>query len=242
MSQQKQKIAIFDIDGTIFRSGLYREILFELIKQDKIPQEMKEIFSTHQMDWKIRKDDESFSIFNDKIVEAFHKSLKYMKINDYEQAAKTVIKEKGNFCYKYTKKLIKELKEDGYFLITISGSFDEIVQDFAKLHDFDLAIGTIYERGLNNKFTGKILRESWHKKEKILKDFIDWEKFTLKDSYAIGDTMGDASLLSIVDNPIAFNPDKNLLISAKRNNWKIVVERKNVIYELEPKAGDYILK
>ncbi len=238
----KQKIAIFDIDGTFFRSGLYREILFELIEQDKIPQGMKDIFSSHQMDWKIRKSDESFSVFNDKIVEAFHESLKYMDIKDYEAAAKKVVKEKGDFCYKYTKNLAKKLKEEGYYLITISGSFDEIVQDFAKLHGFDLAIGTIYERGHNNKFTGKILRESWYKKDQILKDSLDWDKFTMKDSFAVGDTAGDSEILSIVDNPIAFNPDKNLLDLAKKNNWKIVAECKNVIYELESKNREYILK
>lgn len=238
----KQKIAVFDIDGTIFRSGLYREILFELIRVDKIPKNMKKIFSSHELEWKIRKNDDSFALFDGKIVESFKQALKYLDPLDYNKACQSVLKQKGHYCYRFTKNLTKRLQREGYFLITISGSQDEIVQDFAKLHNFDLAVGCVYERDANNNFTGREIRETYKNKHLILQDLLDWDKFTLKDSYAVGDTMGDFSLLDLVDNPIAFNPSKELFNEAKKKDWSIVIERKNVIYQLEKTNQGYLLK
>ena len=53
--------------------------------------------------------------------------------------------------------------------------------------------------------------------------------------------MGDASVLKLVETAIAFNPEDKLYTLAKEQAWKIVIERKNVIYELEPSNGTYLL-
>jgi phosphoserine phosphatase len=45
----------------------------------------------------------------------------------------------------------------------------------------------------------------------------------------------------LVENPIAFNPEKKLFDYAQGKNWKIVLERKNMVYELENKNGQYEL-
>jgi phosphoserine phosphatase len=49
----------------------------------------------------------------------------------------------------------------------------------------------------------------------------------------VGDTESDISILSAVGKPIAFNPNDKLAQHAKKKRWDIVVERKNVIYQLE---------
>ena len=38
-----RKFAVFDIDGTLFRSGLYREVAYEMMKMGILPQEMLDI-------------------------------------------------------------------------------------------------------------------------------------------------------------------------------------------------------
>jgi phosphoserine phosphatase len=50
----------------------------------------------------------------------------------------------------------------------------------------------------------------------------------------VGDTEGDVAFLELVTEPIAFNPNKELYRHAKRMGWKVVVERKDVIYEIKP--------
>jgi phosphoserine phosphatase len=64
-----------------------------------------------------------------------------------------------------------------------------------------------------------------------------WDK-----SIAVGDSESDIPLLSSVKNPIAFNPTKQLFNHAKENHWNIVVERKNVIYQLGPGSQNYTLR
>ena len=64
---------------------------------------------------------------------------------------------------------------------------------------------------------------------------------SLAGSIAIGNGASDISMLELVETPIAFNPEKKLFDYAKDRGWKIVVERKNVIYELETRSGKYQL-
>jgi phosphoserine phosphatase len=76
----------------------------------------------------------------------------------------------------------------------------------------------------------------------ILQKFVKKHNLSLDDSYGIGDTASDISLLQAVANPIAFNPNDELLAVAKEHNWPIVIERKNVVYQLRNIDGKYILK
>ena len=52
------------------------------------------------------------------------------------------------------------------------------------------------------------------------------------ESIAVGDSESDIPMLEAVSTPIAFNPTKALYEHARAAGWKIVVERKNVVYEL----------
>lgn len=54
----------------------------------------------------------------------------------------------------------------------------------------------------------------------------------------MGDTEGDVNMLNLVGKPIAFNPNLHLAKIAKKKAWQIVVERKDVIFELK----DFIYK
>ena len=214
----KRKIAVFDIDGTIFRSGLYREVIFELLRTKKIPAEARRIFSDEELNWKMRKSDEAFVQYEDKMVTILHQHLPQLKVTDYQAASRRVVQKMGGHCYVFTRNLVRQLAKQGYYLIAISGSPQEVVSPFADQLKFDLAIGADYKRDSRGYYTGRVGAPTWYDKEKILKKSLDWTKFTMKDSYAVGDTMGDASLLAVVDNPIAFNPQKELFELAKTNN------------------------
>lgn len=66
-------------------------------------------------------------------------------------------------------------------------------------------------------------------------------KCTYEGSVAVGDSQGDNKMLELVETPIAFNPEVKLFELAKDKGWKVVVERKNMIYELENRDGKYEL-
>ena len=70
-------------------------------------------------------------------------------------------------------------------------------------------------------------------KANIVKRAAEKENLTLKDSWGIGDTEGDIPMLEMVEHPVCFNPNMKLYRHAKINGWKIVVERKDVIYDIQ---------
>jgi phosphoserine phosphatase len=87
--------------------------------------------------------------------------------------------------------------------------------------------------GQDGKFTGVTLhKEEIDNKANILRRFIENEHLSLADSYGVGDSESDIAFLTFVENPICFNPNSKLYAHGKKAGWKVVVERKDVIYEI----------
>jgi HAD superfamily phosphoserine phosphatase-like hydrolase len=157
----------------------------------------------------------------------------------FDQLVEEVINEYKDQVYTYTRDLVRRLKKEGYALLAISGSHHELVEQIAKAYEFDDWVGSQYERD-GNTFTGKSFIASLQK-DTVLKDLIQKHNLSLSESYAIGDSKSDAPMLTLVEHPIAFNPDQHLFKIAQEHGWDIVIERKNMIYQLEHKSGKYLL-
>ncbi|RWZ79259.1 MAG: HAD family hydrolase [Candidatus Chaera renei] len=239
MNTGKQPFAVFDIDGTLFRSGLYREVVYQLIKNHKLPSRVLQAFAPYEIRWKQRSHGNAFSEFEAAMANAFDSALPKLKISDFETAAKQVIDAHSDNVYRYTRDLARQLKNDGYFLLAISGSQLELVEPFAKRYGFDAWAGQTYERD-GQYFTGKAIK-THAQKELILKKMARRFNLTFSGSVGVGDSIGDASMLEAVERPIAFNPETQLLSVALQAGWRVVLERKNVIYHLEDRDGSYIL-
>lgn len=237
-----RKFAAFDIDGTLFRSGLYREVFYELSKMGVLPGDLGEETTLKHREWQHRVHGNAFEEFDRIMVDGLDSYLPQLRISDYDEAVKRVLDKKAEKVYVYTRDLIKQLKADNYFIIAISGSQQELVEPFAQRYGFDAWIGQQWERG-DEFFTGNVVKTHTGK-DKIIQRFIEERKLTLKDSYGVGDSNGDSGMLSIVDHPIAFNPTYELLEKALENNWKIVIERKNTSYEIvkDSQSGHHILE
>lgn len=238
-TSQKKKFAAFDIDGTLFRSGLYREVAFELVRMGAVPESILKKIADKETAWKKRAHGSAFGEFDEAVVNAFDKELPRLKTAYFDLAAERVIKAHKDNVYVYTRELTKALKNQGYFLVAISGSQYEVVGPFAQHYGFDTWVGQQFERG-GEYFTGHI-RKTHEGKGKYLKRLIDEHNLTMQDSIAVGDSGGDIEMLQMVDKPIAFNPEDRLFSIAQDNGWKIVIERKNMIYELEQGKDAYEL-
>jgi phosphoserine phosphatase len=70
----------------------------------------------------------------------------------------------------------------------------------------------------------------------VLKRLITKHGLVWQDSVAVGDSGSDIAMLEAVEQPIAFNPDQKLFKAARERGWPIVVERKDVVYELSCKT------
>lgn len=235
----KRKFAAFDIDGTISRSALFFQIVDELINSGVLSISYRAKLDEKYDDYQKRSHKDAFKDYSQLSVDILLDNLNKISVTDYRLAVDKVVPKNSDYVYVYTRNLIESLKKQGFFMIALSGSEMYAVQKFTEKIGFDLAIGEYYHEE-NNYFTGKI-DQVVGKKDIFLKKFVKEHGLTMKDSWAIGDSAGDIAMLEIVDNPIAFNPEDTLYEKAKKENWKIVVERKNVVYELGPSNGQYIL-
>ena len=228
---KKKKVAIFDIDGTIFRSSLFIELVESLIQEKIFPATTGKFYIKAYKDWQDRKD--SYEKYINAMVVAFNKNIKGVKYSDFQKLSAKIVSNRQDRVYRYTRDLVKELKKKNYYLLAISHSPKEIVDKFARKMGFDKVYGFMYEIDKSGKTTGKALyTEIITDKSKVLLRAIEKENLTLKGSIGVGDTDSDISFLKMVENPICFNPNKKLYDRAIKSGWKIVVERKDVIYNL----------
>lgn len=234
MVSQLHKVAIFDIDGTIFRSSLLIELVEALIADGLFPASASKNYEREYKKWLDRED--SYEKYIMAVVAVFTKHIKGVSYKSFLTTGKTMVASKKHMIYRYTRDLIKNLKKRGYFLLAISQSPKGILDPFCQDLGFDKVYGRLYELGPQDCFTGQVTDEHLiANKANIVKRAVEKENLTLRGSVAVGDTDDDISMLELVDTPICFNPNQKLYRYAKLNNWKVVVERKDVIYEVDEK-------
>ena len=231
--------AFFDIDGTIYRNALLIEHFKKLIKYelfDDIQYRLK-VAEAYNL-WDMRKGDYDDYLLD--LTKLYVVAIKDLPIKYNDFISDQVLLLKGNRVYTYTREMIEWHKKKEHKVFFISGSPSFLVSRMAKKMGVDDFCGSVYE--IDEKiqtFSGKIIKPMWdsiHKQEAI-ENFIKKYNIDLTKSYAYGDTNGDFSMLSLVGNPRAINPSKELITRIKndenlKSKTQIIIERKNVIYKL----------
>lgn len=232
------KFAVFDIDGTLYRWQLYHELVQALALADFFPHQAPLVLNDYFNRW--RGGEISFLDYEAFVVETMTKNLPLVPIAAFETACDNVVKESAHKTHFYPKTLLKDLKARGYTIIAITGSQQELIDRFAARYGIDIAVGAKYERK-DGRFTGETEVMTVGRKPEILRDIVKEKQLSWTDSVAIGDSAGDASILELVERPIAFNPDAKLFERAKNDAWPVVIERKNIAYKLEKRGHELVL-
>jgi HAD superfamily hydrolase (TIGR01490 family) len=235
----RRPFAVFDIDGTLIRWQLYHAIADNLVKLGFIAPVKFQAIKDARMVWKRRESSNSFKQYELELVKLYVNILSEITYEQFEKAAQAVFDEYKDQVYIYTRDLLRELKNDGYLLFAISGSQKEIVAKMADYYGFDDFASRVDEHS-DSRFTGKSTTPIFNK-DKTLKDMAKRAGATFKGSIGVGDSLSDIKMLELVEQPIAFNPEKELFERALAKGWKIVIERKNMIYQLEKIGKDYKL-
>ena len=228
---------MFDIDGTIFRSSLLIKLVDELIARGNFPPGAKGIYEKQYNAWISRSG--SYEDYIGGVIDAFTTHIKGLPYSALFDAAKAVNEKEHALRYRYTSRLITELKEKGYYLLAVSQSPWTVLEDFCKSLGFDKVYGRFYEQDKKELLTGAVRDEHLiADKAAIVRRAVEKRGLTLEGSVAVGDTEGDIPMLSLVDNPICFNPNFKLAEKARAEGWKIVIERKDAIFEIDGKTNE----
>lgn len=238
----KNKAAFFDIDGTFYRDSLLIEHFKKLIKYEIISpsvwhEQVKHTFE----DWDKRQGNYDDYLLD--VSKIYVEHLTNVSKEDIEFIAKQVIRIKADRVYKYTRQQIGWHLENDYKVIFISGSPDFLVSKMAEKYNASDYCGSTYHIDDDGLFTGKV-QPMWDSvnKEKTIKAMVEKHHIDLTESYAYGDTNGDLTMFKCVGNPVAINPAKELLTAISehedlREKTRIVIERKDVIYQIDPKTN-----
>lgn len=229
----KRKLAVFDIDGTIFRKNLAFELINELAWMKIFRREIRTELVQFYTRWLDHKG--TYEEYRKALVKLYVDNLKGCKKEDIKKASQLVVPFFKDRTYIFANKLIADLRKKKYHIIAVSGSPIEIVEEYNKYLKFDAVYGSVYKTDENGIYTGEEEFAPTAHKGHVVKQYATENNLTMEDSYGVGDTESDVKFLEIVDNPIAFNPNSNLKEIALKNKWRIVIEKKDVIYEI---AGD----
>jgi phosphoserine phosphatase len=179
------KLVIFDLDNVIIDGEAIDEIGKLMDVQDQI-MEITEKAMQGDMD------------FETSIKERV-KLLKGASIEDVKALAADMSLMEG------AEETIKELKNRGYKVATISGSFDVIADPIKEKLDLDYAFSnTLHEEDgiLTGEVSGPLVAGS---KFDVLNQIIEEEKITLEQCVAVGDGANDISMIEAVKVGVAFN-------------------------------------
>ena len=211
-----KKLAIFDIDYTITKKETLMELFKYVIKNDKrnlrfLP---RAIYCGVMY---------ILGIYDErKVKEKFLKFIYGIKEQDLAKIVKRFYKEKlETILYEDALKMMKKLKNEGYYIYLISASPEFYINEFYNIEEVDKIIGTKFSfksgvftcqmEGKNCKGEEKVKRL-----KKVLED--EKEEVDFKESYMFSDSLSDKPLLDLVGKPYLINYRKNHDIEILR--WK----------------------
>ena len=238
-SSATEPLAVFDVDGTLFRRGLLPALTRRLVDEGVFSERVREELSQDYYAWVERRG--SYETYDELVMELFLRELKGVSVAELRRCATAEVEAHGRRLHMYTRDMARRLKHAGYHLIAISGSPQEILDLFLKPLGFDRAWGTVLAQH-EGRYTGEMLHDPFKNKRRVLEEFLEDAEVSLGGSVGVGDTLSDVGFLEMVQTPIAFNPNRSFFDVARQRGWPIVVERKDVIYNLQKCLEDPVLK
>src|SRR3989344_846608 len=185
--ERSRRVAIFDVDGTIFRSSLLIQVVNRLIEKKVFPTSARRVYERDHERWLNREGD--YDEYISAVVKAFVKHLLGVHYSALADTAEEVVDEQWKRTYRYTRDLLKDLKKRGYFLLAVSHSPKTVLDKFCPRLGFDKTYGMLYELGPQECFTGNIIEEHLIlNKASIVRRAVEKESLTLQHSIGVGDT------------------------------------------------------
>ena len=223
-------LLFLDIDGTLFRWSLFLYLVDKMIEAGVFNEMIRKHFEVEEKKWRERKG--GYDEYLYKVIEIFEDRIAGVNVQDFQLLGREMVEEYKDQVYRFTRDLIKEKLQQGWYVVAISCSPQEAVKPFAKAWGIHEAHAAEIEE-VNGRYTS--MRHIPHDKASIAQKIMARPEFAdikQENIWGIGDSEGDINFLEVVGHPICFNPALGLYNEAKRRNWKVVIERKNVVYEL----------
>jgi HAD superfamily phosphoserine phosphatase-like hydrolase len=228
-STDNKPVAIFDIDGTIFRNSLLIELHWKMVKEGVIPKDSINGLNDKYWNWVRRTG--SYDDYLLEVIESFNHFIVGVPTEVIANLARQVVATQSSIVYRFSRDLIEKLRTT-HLLVAISGSPEVVVAAFAQAWGFDHYIGTQHRIENGAYAAGPVWVASINKEESLEK-LKQQHGFTLgPGSIGVGDTESDAKILALVERPMCINPTRGLYALAEERGWEVIIERKDTILRL----------
>lgn len=218
------KVAIFDFDGTVYKKETFALLMNQLqlhpvyhSHYNKFYMSILPIYIAYKL--KLCPEMKMRSFMMKKYLDVF-KGLSEKEILAYYTEISQDMRE--DFNDEVIARML-EHKKNNIHIMLVSGAFTPLLDAVLVDLPIDEIIGTKipFKDGLYNT-DGEIEHiQARRKNEEIFESLgdkqVDWE-----NSFAYGDSFSDLSVLEIVGNPVAVDPDKKLQEVAIQREWEII--------------------
>ena len=118
---------------------------------------------------------------------------------------------------------IEKHAADGVHVMLVSGAYTPLLHIVVQGLPFDKIIGTnIPVRNSVIDLKTPILHVQGTGKNEQIETALANQEIDWANSYAYGDSYSDISVLDLVGNPVAVQPEEQLKVVAQKRNWKII--------------------
>ncbi|HEU5338699.1 MAG TPA: HAD family hydrolase [Sulfuricaulis sp.] len=119
--------------------------------------------------------------------------------------------------------LVEKHRRQGDTLVIITATNRFVTAPIAREFEIENLIATEPEER-QGRYTGKVDGTPCYREGKVtrLTNWIQQHRQTLKGSWFYSDSHNDLPLLSIVDHPVAVDPDETLRVEAGLRGWEII--------------------
>lgn len=217
-------LAIFDLDNTLIADDsdyLWGQFLVDQGIVDK--EQYESANAKFYEDYRQGKLD---------IVEFLNFSLQPLADNEPEQLyqwrAQFIEQIITPILLKPAQQLIDKHKARGDTLLVITATNRFVTEPIVKLYGIDNLLATTPEF-IDGRYTGGFTGVPCFREGKVtlLEAWLENSPHTLEGSWFYSDSHNDLPLLSLVDNPVAVDPDEKLTAAARQADWSIISLRNN---------------
>src|SRR5918912_4353849 len=166
-----EPLAVFDVDGTLFRRGLLPALTRRLVDEGVFPERVREELSEDYYAWVDRRG--SYEVYDELVMELFLRELEGVPVAELRRCATVEVPAHGRRLHMYTRDVTLRLKRAGYYLLAISGSPQEILDLFLKPLGFDRSWGTVLGHDAEGRYTGEVLKDPFKNKQQVLEEFLE---------------------------------------------------------------------
>lgn len=220
------KVALFDFDGTLYPHETFETLRAHLKDHPKFKKNYKHFvrhFAPTYFGYKMKLVPKIK--MQHRALESYVLSFKGYSKKDIDGFFADVAKPMSTELRTTLLEKIKELKDENYYVVLISGAFIPLLESLFKGVGFDYIVGSkIHYKGETLDYKSRFERVFADRKIDIIKEHFKNKEVDWKNSQAYSDSITDIKMLELVGQPVAVTPDNDLLSVAQDKNWKILTD------------------